>query len=118
MFGLFKKIEKLDVNEAYQIYLNDPEGIMIINVDELKSYDERHIMGSENLPYRLVKDFKEYYPDKSIKYYFYSIMLGKANNAAKAVAKLGYETYELSDYTFFKGDEEGLSVKKKRRKKR
>lgn len=118
MFGLFKKIEKIEVNEAYQNYLNDPKGIMIINVDELTSYDERHILGSENLPYRLVKDFEEYYPNKDIKYYFYSIMLGKANNAAKAVAKLGYDTYELSDYTFFKGDEEGLSVKKKKRKKR
>lgn len=118
MFSFFKKIEKIDINEAYQHYLDHPNDIVIINVDELRYYDDRHIAGSENLPYRLVKDFNEYYPNKDIKYYFYSIMLGKANNAARAVAKLGYQAYELSDYTFFKGDEEGLVVKKKRRKKR
>lgn len=120
MFGFMKKVTvpTLDINEAYQQYLNHPDDIIIINVDELVNYDERHIADSENLPFRLVKDFEEYYPDKSKKYYIYSLGNGKAYNSAKTIIKLGYEAYELSSYIYFKGDEEGLSVKKKRRKKR
>jgi rhodanese-related sulfurtransferase len=118
MFGFKKKVEIIDINEAYEEYLKNEENIIIINVDELVHYDERHIDGAENLPYRLINDVEEYYSDKTKKYYIYSLNKGKSGNAAKVMAKKGYNVYELSDYTYFKGYEDGLSVKKKKRNKR
>lgn len=118
MFGFGKKVEIIDINKAYEEYLDNTDDIIIINVDELVLYDERHIDGSENLPYRLVKDFEDYYDDKEKKYYIYSLAKGKAHNASQVIAKKGFNVYELSDYVHFKGYEDGLSVKKKKRNKR
>jgi Rhodanese-related sulfurtransferase len=119
MFGFNKNnVITIDINDAYKEYLKEENKIIILNVDELVDYDERHIEGAENLPVRLAKSIEDYFPEKDKKYYVYSLKKGAAYHVVKIILKKGYDAYLLSDYTFFKGDEEGLSVKKKRRKKR
>lgn len=119
MFGFNKnKVEVIDINEAYNEFLKDEENIILLNVDELVAFDERHPYLAENLPYRLIKSIEEYYPDKNKKYYVYSLHSGTEINATNIMAKKGYNVYRLSDYTYFKGYEDGLSVKKKKFKKK
>ena len=71
MFGFNKKIEikKLEINEAYRNYKKNTDKIMIICVDEVVNFDNLHIEGAECLPFRLLKRFDEYYPEKNIIYY-------------------------------------------------
>lgn len=119
MFGINKKkVEIIDINKAYDEFLDNQDNIIFLNVDELVLYDERHPYMSDNLPYRLIKDIEEYFPDKSKKYYVYSISNGNDINACNSMLKKGYDVYRLSEYTYFKGYEDGLAVKKKKFKKR
>lgn len=121
MFGFSntnKRKEKVDINEAYEDYIKHPDTVAFLNVDEVKHYDERHVIGALNLPDRLMKDIEEYYPDKSIKYYVYSVANGHDYHSVGIMLKKGYNAYQTTTYGDFRGEEEGRSVKKKRRKRR
>ena len=120
MFGIGKKIEiqKMDINDVYDIYIKDPDHHMIICVDEVKNYDDRHIDGAECFPLRLFKTFQEYYPEKDVTYYVYSLNAALSEKAAKELVKQGYLVYDLGSFVQYKGPEDGLKVKKKRRRKK
>lgn len=120
MFGLGKKkeIKKIDINQAYELYQNNPDDNLIICIDEIKDYDDRHVEGAECLPCRLLKDFKNYYPEKDLKYYLYALNPALAERGAKIVAKLGYDVYDAGSLVDFHGIEEGLQVTRKHRRRK
>lgn len=121
MFGFNQKIEvkKIDINEGYRRYEKTPEKIMIICVDELKDYDELHIANAECFPFRLLKDFAEYYPDKSICYYIYAINKALSEKACKKLMKQNYDVYDLGSFLDYHEREEGRqATRKNRRRKR
>ena len=120
MFGLGKKVEikTLDINKAYQNYEENKEHITIICSDEQKDFDDRHIMGAECFPLRLMDQFEDYYPDKDMIYYFYAINNAISERACKKAIKKGYQVYHLGTFVAFKGKEEGLLAAKKHRRRR
>lgn len=120
MFGFGKKIEieKMDINQAFEKYEKNSDSIIIVCIDELRYYDDRHIDGAECLPYRLLKDFKDYYPEKDITYYIYSINAAISEKGTKELVKLGYHAVDLGSFVGYRGPEDGLKVKKKHRRRK
>lgn len=120
MFGFKKKIEikKLDINEAYQYYEKHSENIIIICADEQRNFDDLHIADAECLPLRLMDDMKEYYPEKDLTYYVYATNPAISERAYKKLYKQGYNVYDIGSIVDFRGAEEGINAKRKRRKKR
>ena len=43
----------MDINQAFENYERKSDEIVIVCIDELRYYDDRHIDGAECLPYRL-----------------------------------------------------------------
>lgn len=120
MFGFGKKVEikNIEINEGYHQYLKNPDKITILCVDEVRDYDNTHILGSECLPLRIIdKYMEEYYPDKDLTYYVYAINPAISERAYKKLDKLGYHVYNMGSYSKFHEDEEGLYVKKKARRR-
>ncbi len=120
MFGFGKKIEikQLDINEAYENYLKNPDKIMIICADELRGFDDAHIVGAECFPLRLMDEFEDYYPEKDITYYVYAFHKIISEKAYKKIYKQGYDVYDLGSLVDFRGEEEGIKIKKKHRKRK
>lgn len=120
MFGFGKKIEikQMDINEGYRNYVKDPDHIQIICVDELVSYDQVHIADSQCLPFRLLKDMEEYYPEKDITYYVYSSNKALSLKAAKVLTKKDYHVFDLGSFFNYREAMDGMSVSKKYRKKK
>jgi rhodanese-related sulfurtransferase len=117
MFGFGKvEVKTLDINEGYRNYEHAPEKYMIICVDEVNHYDALHMAGAECFPVRLIDEVEDYYPEKDLIYYVYSIKAPLSHKAAKVMTKKGYDVYDLGCYVNFKGEEEGLNAKRKRRK--
>lgn len=120
MFGFGKKIEikNIDINEGYRNYVKNPNKITILCVDEVKDYDNTHMVGAECLPLRIIdKYMEEYYPDKDLTYYVYAINPAISERAYKKLDKLGYHVYNLGSYSKYYEAEEGLYVKKKARRR-
>lgn len=120
MFGFRKKIEikKLEINEAYQYYEKHAKDIVILCADEQKNYDDLHIADAECLPLRLMDDMEEYYPEKDLTYYVYAINPAISERAYKKLNKQGYQVYDIGSIVDFRGAEEGLNVRRKRRKRK
>lgn len=120
MFGFGKKIEikKLDINEGYRRYAKNPDKIVILCADEVKDFDGVHIAGSECLPLRIMDHMEQYYPEKDLTYYVYSINPAISERAYKKLYKQGYHVYDLGGYVSYCGEEEGLYIKKKRKGKK
>lgn len=118
MFGFGKKIEikKLDINEGYRNYVKNPERIVILCADEVKDFDGVHIAGSECMPLRIMERMEEHYPDKDLTYYVYAINPAISERAYKKLYKQGYRVYDLGGYVNYHEEEEGLYIKKKRKK--
>ena len=53
MFGLTKKVESKEINEAYQEFLDNPD-IILLNADEYRDFETLHIVDSQNLPLRVI----------------------------------------------------------------
>ncbi|MEG0737594.1 MAG: hypothetical protein RR441_12035 [Longicatena sp.] len=120
MFKLGKNKERkvLDINEAYQNYLKNPQKIAILCADELANFDDIHLVGAECFPLRLMDKIEEYYPEKDMKYYVYAIQPLISEKACKKMMKKDYDVYDLGSLSLFTGDEEGILVPKKRRKRK
>lgn len=120
MFGFRKKIEikTLDINDGYREYIKQPNHIKILCADEVVDYDNTHIAGSECLPLRIMDRYMEkYYPNKDMTYYVYSVNKAISERAYKKLVRLGYKVYSLGSYLNYHEEEEGLAIKKKRRKR-
>lgn len=120
MFGLKKKVEvnQLDINEGYRNYVKFPQKIIIICVDEVVDFDKLHIANAQCLPFRLLKNMEDYYPEKDITYYVYAINKALSYKAAKILIQQGYTTYDLGSFTLYHEEEEGMNARKKRRRKK
>lgn len=120
MFGFNKKIEikKLEINEAYRNYKKNTDKIMIICVDEVVNFDNLHIEGAECLPFRLLKRFDEYYPEKNIIYYIYSLNPALSEKAVIILTKMNYDSYDLGSFYDFHENIDGLNVPRKYRRKK
>ncbi len=119
MFSFFKKeeIKKININDGYRNFENNPGKYIVLCVDEQKTYDEVHMRGAENLPLRVIEEeMEEFYPEKDITYYVYAINPAISNSAAKKLQKLGYEVYDLGSFIDFNGREEGNHARRKRRR--
>lgn len=119
MFGLGKKVtlKEIEINEGYNKYLKDKDGIQIICVDEVKDYDKEHIADAECFPFRLLSTFEDYYPDRDVKYYIYALNASLSEKACKKLMKQGYDVYHLGAYMNYLGELEGMDIPRKRRKK-
>lgn len=120
MFGFGKKIEikKIEINEAYERYEKNPDGVVIICADEQRDFDDAHILGAECLPLRLMDNMEDYYPEKDLKYYVYAINKAISERAYKKIVKQDYEVYDLESLIDYRGPEEGIKVPKSRKKRK
>lgn len=120
MFSFFKKVDapKLDINQGYRNFENNPGKHIILCVDEQKTYDEVHIRGSENLPLRVIEEeMEEFYPEKDITYYVYAINPAISKHAGRKLLALGYDVYDLGSILDFNGREEGNNARRKRKRR-
>lgn len=120
MFSLFKKAEapKLDINQGYRNFENEPNKYVVLCVDEQKTYDEVHMRGAENLPLRVIEEeMPEFYPEKDVTYYVYAINPANSKKAGKKLVKLGYDVYDLGSFIDFNGREEGNHARRKRKRR-
>lgn len=121
MFGLGKKIEikKIDINEAYKLYLSNPEKYVFICADEQKEFDDAHIAGAECLPLRLMDNVEEYYPDKTLTYFVYAaVNKAISERAYKKIVKKGYDVYDAEIFVIYRGPEDGRKVSKRDKKRK
>ena len=80
MFGLTKKVESKDINEAYQEFLDNPD-IILLNADEYRDFETLHIVDSQNLPLRVINSDAKSLLDRDAIYYVYAILEGTAFEA-------------------------------------
>ena len=116
MFGLTKKVESKDINEAYQEFLDNPD-IILLNADEYRDFETLHIVDSQNLPLRVINSDAKSLLDQDAIYYVYAILEGTAFEACRRLARLGFTAYNLGSQQYFKGPEEGLKKKNRKRRK-
>ncbi len=115
MFFNRVKVEQKEINEAYKEFEKDTD-IIFLCVDEDIRFDTRHIEGAQCYPLRLI----ERNPDlpKNAIYYVYSINKGRSYEGCKQLLKKGYKAYDCGSFVDYKGPEEGLEVKKKKRRRK
>lgn len=116
---LFKKsssLEMIDFNKGYEYFLNHNE-VILLCTDEVRKFDERHPVGAQCFPLRVIDSRAEVELDKDYIYYTYAINLGAAKMGTNALLKKGFQAYCLGSLVDFKGPEEGFN-KKNRRKRR
>ncbi len=119
MFGLTKKeVNQKNINEGYRDYEKNPDKIMIICIDEQKHFDALHIDGAECFPLRLINQFEDYYPNKDIIYYIYSLNKYYSEKACKKLIKKNYTVYDLGSFTNYHEKEAGYNARKRDRRRR
>ena len=116
---LFKKtnIEEKEINHAYEYFL-DHEEVILLCADERRQFDENHPVGAQCFPLRVIDKQAEIELDKDYVYYIYAIKKFTAEDATKKLLRKGFEAYCLGSNVNFKGPEEGVNIKNRKRRRR
>ena len=120
MFSFLKKekAKKLNINEGYRNFENNPGKYVVLCADEQKTFDEVHMRGAECLPLRVIEEeMEEFYPEKDVTYYVYAINPAVSEKAAKKIMAMGYDVYDLGCFIEFTGREEGNHARRKRKRR-
>jgi len=114
LFGKKTVVESKEINHAYERFRNDTR-IILLCADELRDFDERHIVEAQCFPLRVVSYRASVELDKKCIYYVYALKEGTAYEATKRLVKQGFRAYNLGSLVNFKGPEEGLHVKNRKK---
>lgn len=117
LFGRKIEVEEKEINHAYEEFENNTD-IILLCADEQRDFDERHPVEAQCLPLRVINKGAKNELDPDAIYYVYSLRKGVAYEAVKKLLKDGFNAYSLGSLAYFKGPEEGIGFKSKRRKHR
>jgi len=116
---LFRRtnVEKKEINHAYEEFEEDYD-IIFLCADEQRQFDDNHPVDAQCFPLRSIDKYAKTQLDPDATYYVYALNEGTAYEATKKLLRHGFKAYDVGSNVNFKGPEEGLEVKKKRRRRR